>query len=487
MKTVSLLIGLCLFLGAGPVFCQEHPDDSAAAFPELKGNYLGQKPPGLIPELFAPGIVSAPNHRDRDVTFSGDMSEFYFTRNATIMVMRQENGFWTAPEPVSFSADYFEFEAFVAPDGQHLYYISNRSLSGEGEHEDYQMWMVQREGDRWGKPERVNDKGDFYPTITDDGVMYFTSVDNDLYRTRLVDGLMTVREKLGDSINTTSDEYNSCIAPDESFLIFTSAGWGEGFGGGDLFVSFRKPDGSWGQPRNMGGGINSGALEYCPSITPDGRYLFFASRINGADDIFWVDAGIIDILKSKDLNTADMLFDAVIEGGTDDGMTKYQQLQTDYLDFCIFDGRLLMSVADRFITADRTDAAANLLEKCFVLYPETKTIIQRLKLAAVTGDEGTLKAIKEEITKADMKGSLERAVNVLGYRLMGWGRLDDAVRIFRLNTELFTESFNVFDSYGEALLVQGDTVAAITNYEKSLELNTENENAANVLERLKGN
>jgi len=80
----------------------------------------------------------------------------------------------------------------------------------------------------------------------------------------------------------------------------------------------------------------------------------------------------------------------------------------------------------------------------------------------------------------------EAHLNMLGYHLLFRNRLGDALEIFRLNMEVYPNSFNVYDSYGEALLAHGDTTQSIINYEKSLELNPENGNAVEVLKRLKG-
>ena len=66
-----------------------------------------------------------------------------------------------------------------------------------------------------------------------------------------VNGQFQVPVKLGDHINNPQAEYNSFIAADESYLIFTSFVWGRGSGGGDLFISFRNTDGSWTKARNL--------------------------------------------------------------------------------------------------------------------------------------------------------------------------------------------------------------------------------------------
>ena len=96
-------------------------------------------------------------------------------------------------------------------------------------------------------------------------------------------------------INTEHDEYDLFIAPDESYLIFSSDRPG-GFGNVDLYISYKKGDGTWTEPKNMGRNINSGGAVF-PSVTDDGRFLFFQSRRGGNGDIYWVDAKIIEELK----------------------------------------------------------------------------------------------------------------------------------------------------------------------------------------------
>jgi len=79
---------------------------------------------------------------------------------------------------------------------------------------------------------------------------------------------------------------------------------------------------------------------------------------------------------------------------------------------------------------------------------------------------------------------LESEFNSLGYRLLGEERVDEAVAIFQMAVDLYPESSNVYDSLGEAYMVAGETAPAIWNYRKSLELDAENSNAAEMLRRL---
>ena len=79
----------------------------------------------------------------------------------------------------------------------------------------------------------------------------------------------------------------------------------------------------------------------------------------------------------------------------------------------------------------------------------------------------------------------EREFNSLGYRLMNFNRIKDAIEIFKLNVELNPGSFNAYDSLAEGYLRNGKKELAIVNYRKSLELNPENNNAKKMLEELK--
>jgi hypothetical protein len=79
---------------------------------------------------------------------------------------------------------------------------------------------------------------------------------------------------------------------------------------------------------------------------------------------------------------------------------------------------------------------------------------------------------------------LESEFNALGYRFLGQDRLLEAVEVFKMNTVLFPESANVYDSLGEVYMLRGNDKQAIQNYEKSLRLDPENANAKEMLKKL---
>ncbi|MBC8179901.1 C69 family dipeptidase [candidate division KSB1 bacterium] len=80
----------------------------------------------------------------------------------------------------------------------------------------------------------------------------------------------------------------------------------------------------------------------------------------------------------------------------------------------------------------------------------------------------------------------ERGLNSLGYKLLGKDKIDEAIGVFKINVNEHPESFNVYDSIGEAFMKKGDNELAIQNYQKSLELNPKNENAQKMLKKLIG-
>lgn len=97
-----------------------------------------------------------------------------------------------------------------------------------------------------------------------------------------MNGKYSKPENLGDEINTKYFEGDPYIAPDESFLIFTSYNRPDGLGDGDLYISFNQ-NGHWTAPKNLGAPINSSALDFCPNRSPDGKYFFFTSERGFAD------------------------------------------------------------------------------------------------------------------------------------------------------------------------------------------------------------
>ncbi len=300
------IIYFLIVLFSVPVFIT--PLISQENFPVLKGPYLGQKPPGMIPEIFAADIISTQKNEINSV-FTPDGTEFYFSifnpgKGYTIMVMKEENSEWTKPQVAPFSGKYSEVDMFITRDGNQFYYISKRPLKKNGSRSaGYQVWVMERQNQGWSTPKNLGpsiNSGDrqLYPTLTRNGTIYFGSNREgyggaDIFKSQYLDGKYTEPENLGDSINTEYNETDVFVAPDEGYIIFTSSDRPDGFGGGDHYISFRKADGSWTKSKNMGEKFNTSSSEFCPMLSQDGKYFFFTSGRKGSDDIYWVDASVI--------------------------------------------------------------------------------------------------------------------------------------------------------------------------------------------------
>jgi glyoxylase-like metal-dependent hydrolase (beta-lactamase superfamily II) len=285
---------------------------------EPSGPLLGQTPPGMIPSLFAPALVST-ERRELNAAFTPDARTFLFARDrqarGTVIMMTSFDGArWTPPAVAPFSrVGDNDVDMFVTADGREVYFCSERPVPGAsspkagagptGAARWADIWVVARTGSGWGTPAWLgpvvnSDAADYYPTLTRTGTLYFSSNrqgglgENDIYRTHRVNGEWTTPENLGRGINTESREYDPFIAPDGSYLIFASERSG-GLGAADLYVSFRGAGGTWSDPENLGSAVNSPAAEYTPMLTPDGKYLFFTSSRAGQDDIYWIDARVI--------------------------------------------------------------------------------------------------------------------------------------------------------------------------------------------------
>jgi len=312
------------------------PQHETATFEwNLVGEYLGQQPPGSEVELFAPGYISTAMSEANSV-FSPDGTEFYFAvwpgpgHGVTVFSTHMENGRWTIPEVPKFLRGVSAIDVAMTADGQRFFFCSNRSRTPGGPTENnFDIWYVDRNSDgHWGEPinpgEPLNsDRADYYPTVTRDGTMYFHSSregglgGRDIYRAELVDGHYRMPENVGAPINTRGNEGDVLVAPDESFLIFNSHGHDSEEDVSSLWISFRGEDGGWLAPHNMGRYLAGDPTDYCPMLSPDGRYLFFSSnRINpeyveteldyltlreinrgpggGFSDVYWVDASIIE-------------------------------------------------------------------------------------------------------------------------------------------------------------------------------------------------
>jgi CubicO group peptidase (beta-lactamase class C family) len=102
--------------------------------------------------------------------------------------------------------------------------------------------------------------------------------------------------------------------------------------------------------------------------------------------------------------------------------------------------------------------------------------------------DGAVKALsdyREKRKQDSMQKIKEEKINEIGYTLMNIKKLDDAIEVFKQNTEDFPGSWNVWDSFAEAYMNKGNKDLAIKYYSKSLEINPQNKGGAEQLKKLK--
>jgi hypothetical protein len=129
--------------------------------------------------------------------------------------------------------------------------------------------------------------------------IYFSS-DEGLFRSVCRNGKYQPREKLTELFGPEYQGGGPFIAPDGSYIIFPSMDLPVSFGSMDLYIGYKKSDGTWTKPVNMGPSVNSLSDEILPIVSRDGRYLFMRTQRNGISGVFWVDAKIIEELRPKE-------------------------------------------------------------------------------------------------------------------------------------------------------------------------------------------
>ena len=250
--------------------------------------------PILQAKIFASGIVST-ELPEFATSFSPNGKTVYFNQASAdrsklfILQSNYSDGKWTEPVNLPFSdGTYRDVDPFVSPDGERLYFSSNRPVTGTEPKPDFDTWYVSRRGDGWSEPINPgsplnSDANEIFVSITKNGTIYFSSFDSNgssnLYKSVNVDGNYTHPEKIEIPIDGADNIGNPCISPDESFLVFSATSQ-DGSGNSDLYIS-RFRDDKWGKAKNLGKFINSQFSDFAPSLSPDGNYLFFTSERPG--------------------------------------------------------------------------------------------------------------------------------------------------------------------------------------------------------------
>ncbi|MDP8268476.1 MAG: hypothetical protein P9L97_07105 [Candidatus Tenebribacter davisii] len=284
------------------------------SFLETKEAYFGLTPPGLIPEVFAPGIVSDSTWAEHcQVAISPQGDEIFWSawtgkyksedgskNTEQLFHSKLENGKWTKPALAEFTKNNIHGlngGPVFSPDGKRIFFYQVKSPWMTSAMNTY---YVEKKNGKWSKEpinvgQPYNSEGQNYtPVFTKKGHAYKNS--DQIIKYQYEDHKFTVK----DTIVINKDfrpAWNIYVSPMEDYVIF-AAMQAEGFGDIDLYISFKTQDNSWGYPINMGDKINTELRERFPTVSPDGKYIFFMRHTPG-QDFFWVSTDIIEELKKQ--------------------------------------------------------------------------------------------------------------------------------------------------------------------------------------------
>ena len=271
---------------------------------ESKESYLGQKPPGLKAEIFAPDIVSTDENDEYGFTLSAKTKELYFTRKFKnprrdfIFSSKFTTKGLNIPEKVGFIKDDNIAEPMLSPN-EDLFIFGKRLQDTILNTITPQVWYMKKEAAKWSKPRYLLDG--MYASMDRDDNIYYTDISDGIQKSKIArakfeNNSIHETEVFSESINSQYQSAHPFVSPKGDFIIFDSERL-DGFGSSDLYISFRKEIG-WYTPQNLGEGINTENYEALPYLSPDGKYLFF-TRVIDQGDIYWIDAKIIEELRPK--------------------------------------------------------------------------------------------------------------------------------------------------------------------------------------------
>ncbi len=204
-----------------------------------------------------------------------------------------------------------ELNPVLSPDGNQMFFtIANHPANMGGRRDPGDIWFCSREGNAWSQPVHG---GNLLNNSAFNGVAGFSPDGRELYLLSHYDNSgqpartqgIAVARRRGNGwsqpeniaipyYQNKSNIVSGYLTADLAYFVFSAETYGS-YGVEDLYVCERKPDGKWSQPRNLGSGINTQFQEITPSLSTDGKTLYFST--NGRKG-----AGSFDVFAATRLN-----------------------------------------------------------------------------------------------------------------------------------------------------------------------------------------
>lgn len=203
--------------------------------------------------------------------------------DAHIYQVEGRGGGWSDPVPIDFTDPrYSDSDPWLTPDGRTLYFVSNRPTSGVEPRKDLDIWRSRRTGHGWGAPEHLTELSSPAPELgieQHDGRVYFSSARKggkgglDIYSAPVLKNAFGKPEPLEGPFNTAGSDSDFTLSANGRTAIFWRSTDGKH---ASLYRSTREGRG-WSEAQPLPASINRGDFNFTPSISRDGRTLWFAS------------------------------------------------------------------------------------------------------------------------------------------------------------------------------------------------------------------
>ena len=251
---------------------------------------------------FAPGVLSTKTQFEINTVFNKAGDRVIISRcsddfsKCTMMESEFKDNQWQQPKVLPFSGEYLDADPYYNEDFSQLYFISKRPIIEGGEEtKSINLWRVAFKNGQWQQPEYLSDLSsdseDLYPSITDNGDLYFPSFRNNqrhLYVAKKTAHGFSEPQPLPEHIYGENGQTGDAVVlRDGNTIIFSMKGRKDSKGKGDLYIS-KKINGDWTVARSLGDKVNSPDHEFTPIVSPNGEYLFFTRIENGRGNLYQI-------------------------------------------------------------------------------------------------------------------------------------------------------------------------------------------------------
>lgn len=197
------------------------------------------------------------------------------------------DGEWSAAAPMPFSGEFSDDDPFVSPDGQWLYFVSERPADENDKELDADIWRYNLvDGERLQHLSVNSDVAEYSPVVSVSGTLYFASArdggfgQGDLYRAVPSGNGFAPPENLGTAFNTATGEWNLWVAPGENEILFEASSRASNVSvPGDLYYSWRTASG-WTSAIPVSE-LNTRGSDLLPRMHPDGETLYYTTAESG--------------------------------------------------------------------------------------------------------------------------------------------------------------------------------------------------------------